>query len=256
MLLRRRQSRGFTLIELAVVVAIIAIALAIAMPQLWPAVDAMTLEGSARHLGNYGRAIMAQSALVGETLIFKVDFEKQEYWTERMPRPDWMLEEEEQREKEKTGGELSVDLFANTDDASEEQLEQQAEKMRTRMEQFYRQTLDSRAVNVKHDGILGDMDPLFEKEFELDESDEKDWEYSTYLLQRTRMTEGIRIESIKLGTTGKEFVKGVADIEVYPMGLGTPVIFYLVNEAGDYFTVAWDPITTGTHLYEGKETSL
>jgi prepilin-type N-terminal cleavage/methylation domain-containing protein len=253
-----RASKGFTLVELAVVVAIIAVAIAITVPNFWPAIDSMTLEGTGRHLGNYGRAVMAQSALIGEELIVKIDFEKQEYWTERLPKPESLLKEEEELEKGKTDGELSTDLFADSEDeANLEQLDQMAEKMRFRMEQFARQAVESRATNVKQEGVLGDMGPLFEKEFKLDDKeDEQDWEYRNYLLGRTKLDQGIIIESLRYGATGKEVAKGTAEIEVFPMGLGTPIIFYLVNEAGDYFTVAWDPITTGTHLYAGKETSL
>ena len=253
-----RTSKGFTLIELAVVVAIVAIGMAIALPNFWPAIEAMTLEGTARHLGNYGRAVMAQSAMLGEQLIVKIDFEKQEYWTERLPKPESVLKEEEEREKGKTEGELSSDLFSDTEgEVDIEQAEQMAEKMHSRMEQFARQSVESRAANVKHDGMLGDIGPLFEKEFKLDDKkDEQDVEYRNYLLDRTILDQGVTIESVQFGATGKEVAKGIAEIEVFPMGLGTRIIFCLVNGDGEYFTVVWDPITTGRQLYAGKEASL
>ena len=239
-----------------IVVAIIAIAMAAAVPRFWPAIDASTLEGSARRLGNYGRAVMSQSALIGETLIVKIDIDNNEYWTERTPLPDELKQLEE--EQGKTGGELSTDLFADMGNANEDQLEQQKERMELRMEQFARQAIESRAQNVKsEEGILEDQDPLFEKDFSLDEDkDKQDWEYRNFLLERTRLPEGLHIESVRFGLSGKEVTKGVAEIEVYPLGLGTPVIFYIHNDSNDYFTIAWDPITTGTHLYEGKEANL
>ena len=53
--------RGYTLIELAFVVALVTLIMAIAMPSLMPRLMMGNAEAAARHLAGYGRAVMAQA---------------------------------------------------------------------------------------------------------------------------------------------------------------------------------------------------
>ena len=75
---------GFTLIELMVVIALIAIIAAMAMPQLLPALVYSTHEGAARHLANYGRNAISHATLSNETITIVIDLDNQEYWVEYM----------------------------------------------------------------------------------------------------------------------------------------------------------------------------
>ena len=91
---------GFTLVELAVVVGIVALLLAVAIPQLVPSILFSTLEGSARHLAGYGRAAMAHAVITHERLTIRIeltpeDGAPQQYWAVR-----WYTEEELQDEED------------------------------------------------------------------------------------------------------------------------------------------------------------
>lgn len=244
--------RGFTLLELMLVVAIIGLMLSLAAPQLWGALAGQNLEGTARHLGNYGRALMAQSSLLGEPLILKIDFKKQEYWT---IRPQQQLDDDFFEEGAKGAAEPATDLFAPSSDPTQEDMDAKIVAMRQRMDQLARLNLDARARNVPQEGMLDEIGPLFEEEFSLRKKEEGDpQEYKTGLINHTWLPEEIQIESVMYGTSKKTVNAGIAEVEVLPLGLAEKMFFYLKDEDGQYFTVVLDPITTGMRLIEGKHT--
>ncbi len=76
---RRRGERGFTLIELSIVILIIAIVTSIALPRL-RSVTAAELSAAARRLSATTRYLYEESALRGAPLVLFFDLDHQEYW--------------------------------------------------------------------------------------------------------------------------------------------------------------------------------
>ena len=96
--IRTRQSadaedrRGFTLIELMVVISLMAMIAAISLPYFLPVLLYSTHEGAARHLANYGRSAIAHTTLEKETITVMIDLDNQEYWSEGLRQPDPEIE--------------------------------------------------------------------------------------------------------------------------------------------------------------------
>ncbi|HOE67794.1 MAG TPA: type II secretion system protein [Candidatus Hydrogenedentes bacterium] len=264
-MLTRNESRvGFTLIELTVVLALISIMMAVAMPRLLPAIAFSRHEAEARHLASFGRSAIAYSALSRESITVIIDLDAQEYYATRY--------ETKQKDESAQGGRKRTRLFDGDDagqgeeDGSKTLVErirdgdlddaQRTELMREQFDRFVRVTLEARARNVKSDGFLGDIGPKFGK-FSLDEgfdSDKEDREDAVLItyptLSRAALPEGIRIAKVQIGKEG--FSKGKAEVPVSPAGMGAPVYFMVVNDAGDVYTVVWDPITASGRAYEGE----
>jgi prepilin-type N-terminal cleavage/methylation domain-containing protein len=77
----RRGERGFTLIELAIVVLIIAIVTRFALPQL-RSLTAAELGASTRRLANVTHYLYEEAALRGVVYTLYFDLDRQEYWVE------------------------------------------------------------------------------------------------------------------------------------------------------------------------------
>ncbi|MBI5093194.1 MAG: type II secretion system protein [Candidatus Hydrogenedentes bacterium] len=247
-----RRAGGFTLIELCLVIALIGTIMAIALPRFLPAISYSMLEGTALHLGHYGRAAMAQAVLSRELLTVRIDLDKQEY--KAVHRVEEFVEDTDADKKQ--AGKLFEDTKTETT-AGAEDLAMKAEEMQATFDNFARLALQSRAKNVQQDdGILRDIGPLFEKEFKLDpKEEEKQYQdVTTPLLMATVIPDGARIESVRYG--GKDYVKGVVKIEITPLGLGESVLFHLLGENGAYYTVLWDAITGEAIVAEGKQSLL
>ncbi len=73
-------SRGYTLIELAVVVLIIGILFTVAAPRLAPFLTGTRLESSARNLASLCRYVNAQAVLGKVYLALHIDIDTGEYW--------------------------------------------------------------------------------------------------------------------------------------------------------------------------------
>jgi prepilin-type N-terminal cleavage/methylation domain-containing protein len=252
---------GFTLLEMVVVVAIIGMVVAIAMPQLLPAIAVSNLEGASRHVAAYGQAAVAQAALGREVLTVKFDIKEGEYWAEHFVGKKHSIfdEEEEESGQPKSPEDETADNFLDViRSAGEKNTEQDPEEIQKsvdalsgKFEQLVRSRLERRAKLIEHKGMLSEIDPLAEvRDFSLDEEEQKVEEIEGTLLERTVLPEGIEIESIELG--GESHSSGEVSIEIDSLGLAEPITFYLTNEDKDYFTVTWDAIA-GAVVERGKK---
>ncbi|MBN2310639.1 MAG: type II secretion system protein [Candidatus Hydrogenedentes bacterium] len=243
---------GYTLIELAAVVLIIAIVMSVALPQLLPLLAYSRLEGAARHTASYGRSAMAQSALDRETIIvrFDLDAEPNRYWAVRRVETEGGLfdDEEDDDEAEKDVLDVTEEYAAEILGAGrEEELAQMNAEIEERFNRFFRLGVEARARNVEQDGFLADVGPDF-KEFRLDDDEEDEYEeVEGFLLGRVVLPEDVIIESVRIGTT--DHTSGLVEVEVTPLGLFESVAICLKErEDEDTYTVLWDPITGGAHV--------
>lgn len=263
---------GFTLIEIMVVVAIIAAILAVALPQLLPALLYSTHEGAARHLANYGRSAAAHAALTQENITVVFDLDTQEYWAERMPEPE--LDETEENALDASDEEKTDELIPEDDTelyqlAQEELalpedeersedgnsiLDEQKERMVGQFRNRAQSSLRSKVDRIKHD----------ERRFPSERSDEDDFYLGVKkeepipepvddaLLERTRIPEGVYLELVVVAE--EEHIDGIVEIELTPLGLSTEVLFSLINDDGDVFTVTWDAVTGEARVRDGATT--
>jgi len=256
-----RARDGYTLIELVFVVFIIALVLSIAMPRFMPAMLYSQLEGSARHLANYGRSAVAYSAMNREPITVRFDLEKGEYWCLRYPLDEMALPSQpkinkmfdDDKDKAATHEEkTNINIQELVASGATQDITDASMDAMYQLDMAFRHSLEAQAKNVPHDGLLDEIGPLFEKEFTLDkEGKDQREEVSDALLDHGKLPEGIVLDSILLG--GEELAKGPIDIEVTPLGLSQAVSFFLKGPDNQYYTVAWDPITGGAHLAPGKE---
>ena len=274
---RASRSRGFTLIEMLLVMAVIALMAAIAVPQLMPAILFSRLEGSARHVAGYGRAVMAQAMLMRETITVKLDLTKQEYWAiRRIDKAESIFDEEKkdgengkQTDKKNKRGKSRKGASGNDGHNGDflnllgyspsekdgtdwgESATSGAGLMRKQFDRFAQTQMLARSRQVKREGILDEIGPLFDKKFSLSDEKETEEELTEPLLSRTSLADGVLIESVHVG--GTSYSKGDVSIEVTPLGLVEPVVFYLKGDDEAYFTVTWDPITGNVHIEKGKK---
>lgn len=267
---------GFTLLELGIVVFLIMIISAVAVPQLLPAIAFSQLEGQARHLGNYGRSAIAEATMLREDLTIYFDLDQQEYYAVRLEYPE-STEGESDGEvpdqmallNEMAGKDMTPDAMSQM--LSESRMgggmldglpdgfddEAANKQMNDKFNKFARKALEARAKNVKQEaGFLDEIGPLFdeEDEFSLDDTEPEAVELADSVLGRTRLGDNVRIESVI--AEGVTYTKGVVELPLTALGLSEPAWFYLVNDDGEYYTVMWDPVTGGANVYEGRQEAL
>jgi len=271
-----RRGQGFTLLELCVVVFLIGLIGAIAFPRLLPVIAFSKLEGGARHLANYGRSAIAHVTLRREPITVRFDLDAQEYYAVHWIHPEegeGEGEVEDQLEKlaqmrvssDYSAKDLSSMLAGERlEDGSYGELpedfdqEQADAQMNDRFARFARRATEARAENVIHDeGIVSEIGPLFEKEFELDADEPIEEELFDPILQRVRLKDGdeedpdVWLEAVVIDGTAN--TGGVVEVELSPLGLTQKIGFYVTNADRHYYTVVWDPVTGGVDVLEGKE---
>ena len=245
---------GFTLIELVFVVGLIVLVLAVAMPRLMPVFAYNELEGSARHLANYGRSTIAYSAFKQEAVTFRFFFETQEYcvlrWVEKQESIFEGSDLAAKNQPLEINAETALNL-ANQQGLTTEERAQQALEFEYQLDLTFRRSLEARAKNVPRDGLLTGINPLEEFEFSLDEDEEEQREeLSTSTIMRTMLPADVKVTSIRIGD--EEYAEGMVDIEITPVGISDAVTFVLTSTDGDVYQVAWDAITGGAHLSKGE----
>jgi prepilin-type N-terminal cleavage/methylation domain-containing protein len=247
---------GFTLLELTVVVLLIGMIAAVVGPQLLPALMTTQLEGTARHLANFGRAAMAQASLMNERIVIRFDLENQEYYAVHWTSSSEGEGEGGTEEEKPAMDESTMKLRMSTLGKTREEIEQESgeeEQMRSEFDRMAQKALEAKYKNVEKEEMLDEVQLNF-KEFNLDKSEEVEEEVeedlTTPLLERTVMEDGVTIESVEIG--GEESSKG-SEVEILPSGMLQPVIIYIKSEDGEYYTITWDPITGAGQIYPGKE---
>lgn len=272
MMRNRLERGGFTLLEMSVVVFLMGVILAMAFPYLLPVIAFSRLEGEARHLANYGRAAIAQATLFREDVVIRFDLDAQEYYAVH-----WLEPESGEGEGETDQMKLLSTLRGRGDFSSAQLAQSLAEsrasegglfeglpdgfddeaanrQMGDRFDKFARRATEARAKNVKQEaGILDEIGPLFEKgdEFSLEEDEPVEEELLDPVLQRTRMPQELRLEAVVVDGVSND--RGKVEVVLSPLGLMQTVVLYLRSEDGEYYTVVWDPVTSGTNVMEGKE---
>jgi len=259
-------AHGFTLLEMVVVVALIGIVMGVALPQLLPAIVFSRVEGAARHLAGFGRAAMAQAALMREDVTVKFDLDEQTYWAECLVREDEdeFFNDEDGEEKDtgdRRGPAGYMDLmgssglrqaqFGSSMGGMDEEAAAEAEaarKMRARLDRYVRAQTEARARKIDKGSLFEDMGPLFEKDFSLDDTESHIEEIKDPLLQRTKLPEDVEIEAVRVGSD--EYTSGEVEVELSALGLFEPVLMHVKNQDEDYFTVVWNPLT-GTVRFKG-----
>lgn len=264
--------RGFTLLEMVVVAALIGLVMAVALPQLMPVIVFSRGEGAARHLAGFGRTAMAQASLMRENITVKFNLDEQTYWAERLVREDeeeFFKDQEEGKEggKDRKSGKDKTDsmdlmgssglrksqfgsTMGNPDDPAAAD-DEAARMMRDRLERYIRVQTEARARKLDKGSLFEEMTPLFEKEFDLEDTESYIEEIKEPLLQRTQLPQGVEIELVRVGST--DYGSGDVEIELSSLGLFEPILFHVKNEDEDYFTVAWDPLTGTARFERGKK---
>ncbi|MCX8063810.1 MAG: prepilin-type N-terminal cleavage/methylation domain-containing protein [Candidatus Hydrogenedentes bacterium] len=261
--------KGFTLLELGIVIFIISLMATIAVPYLYPLFTTSQLEAEARKLANFGRVVMATSAIMGDEFYVEIDLDRQRYFCLRLTYPrnvegevDLLAKLEELLSSGVTPEEvtnllasgLNQGTQSNMSNSSQNQgfdtqsLSQQVNDM---FENVMRKKLMDQAKNVKHkDSLLDEVGSLFDEDdvnlFGVEPVVE---EVNDPGLSPVSIPEEVWIESVFVG--GKKFSRGLVEISVSSLGLTEVVSFYLRNSEGEYYTVVWDPSTGGAYILEG-----
>lgn len=249
------RAKGFTLIELIVVVAIMAMIMAVALPNLAPLIAFSGHDGAARRLANYGGSVAQFVVLRRAPATVKIDLEEQTYWTEILPAPDpsevetdldsedalIRIDDRETFEQMQSG---MGPIGSGGDSVKREQYER---SLRYELDLRSRRMLIALAEQVDTDteGLLDSVGPLFADEFSLDNTvgQSAPEEVHSPELARTRLPEGVMIDSVTVGEA--VYTHGVVEIKFTALGLDTRVHFDVLNEEGDVLRVLWDPITGG-----------
>ena len=268
----REARRGFTLIELTVVIFLMGLIAAVAFPSLLPLIAFSRLEGDARHLSNYGRAVIAEASLSHTEITVRFDFDQQQYYAIK-----WIYPDEEGGEGENAVDQMDVfskmrsgqdpeeligmldshrageggTLFGDSDEFDDEAANKQLED---RFSRFARNLVKEQAKNVKHDSFLDEVGDLFEEEdeFALDaENEPVEEELRDPILARTAMSDEVVIDSVVVDE--EVYSSGVAEVVISPLGLGGKVVIYITDSGGEYYTIMWDPLTGNSNVVEGRE---
>lgn len=240
-----RDRRGFTLLELMAVFAIIAMVLAVTAPRLLPLAVHFGHEGAARELAAYGESVIQYAKLNNEELFVRFDLEKGEYWTEH-----WVVEKPEdgsKRDKEKplkdaASLQESMTEAMNDPEADDESLAKSSEQMGEHFAGFAEQRLRAQADLVEPNRKL--MDEKRKRTPDLFEGGEEPRREKQPLdapmLGKRKLPEGVALRSVSVRGEPDESTK--IEVVVTPLGIDKEVRMKLMSEDGDRLSVRWDPI--------------
>lgn len=249
---RASGSRGFTLLELMAVFAVIAMILAVAAPRLLPLATYFGHEGSARQLAAFGETAIQHAKLNSEELYVKFDLETGAYWIEH-----WVPEDSEDGAGEGASGiaemEETITEMLNDPNADPDDLIEGAKELQKHFSGFAEQRLRARAELVEpnrsreedeNDGAMraswgdGQKNRPMKKETLV-----------APLLEKRQLPENVFFESV---TLPDERTSGdIVEVVISPLGLERDVRIKLVSEDGDVLTVRWDPIVSRGFVYAG-----
>lgn len=263
-----RAKSGFTLVELAVVVFLLAVIAAVSIPQLLPLLSYSGLEGSARHLSSFGRGVHAYATMMREPVTVRFDLKNQEYYAVRWIVPKTLeeqkLEEEEPDQlallaQQQEGGfspEMVAALMSGQtlenagvapDGFDAELLDKQ---LADQFDQLKRSATEQRLKNVKHEGFLDDIGPKLDDVAKLDLEEPVEEEIHEPMLRGVQIPADVELESIFVG--GEAMRGPIVEVPLSAIGFESDVVFYLVNEEGDYFSVVWNAAQGTTDVIEGQ----
>jgi prepilin-type N-terminal cleavage/methylation domain-containing protein len=268
---RQHNTRGFTLIELMIVILLMGMIVGTAAPRLLPLLTLTEHESEARRLVGYGRSAMAHASMTHAPIRVRIDLDQQKYWTEALPslvpesesagggsysdtyggyneeEDDWVPDDD--IELARASSQILKGDEAEQEYTSEEEQNKVLDKQRGQMQDQFRSMADNslfaRALRVHHDDDkYVDDRSLFRRDDEYDDDDEAEQQQpvSNPLLKPHQVIDSVWIESVMIGD--EEFKKGIVDIELTPLGLDTEVSLALFNEDEDLLIVYWDPMTT------------
>ncbi len=220
----------------------IALVLAIALPQFAPLLVFSRSEGAARHLAAYGREVMTYCALGQRHLTVQIDLDAQEMWC--LEWPDVPIEDllsEVQQDFLRSMGTTSQLL--TQPDSGDSEATQGAFEAVVRFNERRERSMARRVEKLKENeekGLLDEIGPLFEQDFTLDDATAMEPEEVTeLLLRRVRLRDGLAITRVDVGA--ESFVDGIVEVDAAPTGLMSQVALQLESDAGDAYTITWDP---------------
>lgn len=227
----RGRNAGFTFLEMLVVLTIIATIAAVALPSFVQVFAYAGQEGAAVRLTDYGRAVMDHAALTGRPLIVVVDREHGRYWCEQ----ESVSEENESNasEMDRGAGEMT-----------------KSRQLSSTIDQRYRQRMTQLAGRIEYDqeGILQNVDDLFESEFEIEEAETARERVSSPLLEPVELPDGVRFVSIEQNGVAVE--DAIMEIGVGPAGLDNSIRFVLSAGRDSGLEVVWDAVQLRTSFAE------
>ncbi len=265
-------SKGFTLLELGIVILIISMMAAIAVPYLLPVLTSSQLEAEARKLANFGRVLLATSVILGDEFFVEIDLNQQRYYCLRVTYPeneegetDLLSRLDEMISNGATPEEITsllaggVNVGNQSKGGSEKSSVQNqgidtqslSDQLNNKFEKMYRKKLMDQAKNVKHkDSLMEEVGSLFdENDVNLFGGEPIIEEVDDPGLSPMTLPEDVWIESVFIG--GKKFSRGIVEVPVSSLGISEVMSFYLRNSEGEYYTVVWDPSTGGAYILEG-----
>jgi len=260
--------KGFTLLELGIVIFIIALMATLAVPYLLPLALSSELESEARRLAYFGRAVMSTAALFGDEFYVEIDLNEQRYYCLQVTYPESEEGETDQlglleniKEQGMSPEQMAMLFMGSSPEGGANvplpdgfDPEEANRQINDRFEKMVKRKLMEQAKNVKQeDSLMDEAGSLFDEENDVNlyGAEPVIEEVNEPGLAPIRLSENIEIESVFIG--GNKYSKGVVEIQVTSLGVVEPVTFYVRNNNDEYYTVVWDPVSAGAFVLEGAQ---
>lgn len=236
---RTQETRaGFTLLELMVVFAVIALIIAVAAPNLLPLAAHFGHEGAARELASFGESAIQYAKLNNEEIIVVFDFDTGEYWVEH-----WVDQNAEEGDPSPDTAEFQDAMMMTMRDsgANDEERAEGRGEMTQRFDDFAGQRLYAQAMLVEHHREAAENEEF--SLFGAQDERGRQWvreELAVALLKRRKLPEDVFLNSVTLpeGQTAS----GQADLVISPLGIERDIWIEVRSADGDLLRVRWDPI--------------